>query len=142
MREIKFRVWDKENLCRKMSYSNTEYFDDMMGFRFQHFDGDVEDLVFMQCTGFKDKNGVEIYEGDVCRLSNDTYYSNHYFNTLDDWKMVTKAVWEDQSFKFQDVTDRHASLFFFEADQDSIEIKIIGNIYENKELIGKENGNE
>lgn len=140
MREIKCRGYNEEYdkwiigsyvdgyIVNEVVESNEEYI--VIG---KWAPVDVESVG--QCTGVKDKNGVEIYEGDVCRLSNDTYYSNHYFNTLDDWKMVTRAVWEDQSFKFQDVTDRHASLFFFEADQDSMEIKIIGNIYENKELM-------
>jgi uncharacterized phage protein (TIGR01671 family) len=61
MREIKFRAWDEE--AQKMSYSTIEHFDDMLGFRFEHFETD--EPIFMQYTGLKDKNGREIYEGDI-----------------------------------------------------------------------------
>lgn len=61
MREIKFRAWDKET--KKMSCCNIEHFDDMLDFRFEHFETD--EPIFMQYTGLKDKNGREIYEGGV-----------------------------------------------------------------------------
>lgn len=63
MRAIKFRVWnelDSRPECR-MTYQPTFTFD----FRTIMPDGDEWDLPVMQFTGLSDRNGKEIYEGDV-----------------------------------------------------------------------------
>jgi uncharacterized phage protein (TIGR01671 family) len=73
MREIKFRAWDKANPIEKMRVGEAEYFDDMLAFRFQHFEGDnPSEIIYEQFTGLHDSKGREIYEGDIVRYSNRT----------------------------------------------------------------------
>jgi len=74
----------------------------------------------MQFTGLSDKNGREIYEGDIC----ETY-------TVDDGKLIDKVIFERGSFLFQ--CDKKLSLPIGEYKTDYIEV--IGNIYETPQLL-------
>ena len=73
MKEIKFRVWDND--LEIMSYSDTEIFiafsSDGICIGYE-IDDEIDDYELMQYTGHKDKNGKEIYEGDV--IQTDEYW--------------------------------------------------------------------
>lgn len=123
MREIKFRVWDKKREEFIYKFSVTE---------FVSYDPDLNeifeknDFVFQQYTGLKDKNGREIYEGDILlyELSYEESHGGELENELYEVKFVDGLfVWSDQSFCGQ-------------ADAKSFEV--VGNVFENLELLKDE----
>lgn len=115
MRELKFRAWD--DVAKRMSYSSTEQFDDMLGFRFDHFETDKP--IYMQYTGLKDKNGREIYEGDI--LKYELYFGA--VEWIEDWAMFAINY------------DRLESLILWASVSE-----IIGNVWGNPDLLkGDEN---
>ena len=141
MREIKFRTFDKETEDKHMIYSDgrdykyrssvydfvlnkdgklvcawQEDYDDSCGFPAENR-GDLDNL--MQFTGLLDKNGKEIYEGDVVRCR-DTYCEVQEFTGVVDFA--------DASFRIRDDAFTHYRW------QD-YEVEVIGNIYENPELL-------
>lgn len=65
MREIKFRAWDD---LMKIYVSRCEMTDITLNFYGDQQCCSLSDMVFQQYTGLKDKNGIEIYEGDFIRF--------------------------------------------------------------------------
>lgn len=123
MREIKFRAWDKKN--KYMSGEKNWYFG-------IENDGSIEiyncfsnknptkkeNIIIMQFTGLLDKNGKEIYEGDVIKHADP--------EMEDDGGQV---VWEDAIAGF--TYGGECSSF----PEKSWRYEVIGNIYSNPELI-------
>ena len=121
----KLRAWDKQD--ERMSYGVVEYFDDSINYRFDHFcTGADEDVEFMQSTGIKDKNGVEIYEGDVIN------YRNSFRNPMTGSGSISinrdfKIIFKDGEFKTKGFDKRLKDILSYS--------EVIGNIYENPELL-------
>ena len=70
MREIKFRVWDRE-LKKMIQVTNVD-----LEAGSDYFTSDR--YVVMQYTGLKDKNGKEIYEGDILHIIEVGMYGGEY----------------------------------------------------------------
>lgn len=122
MREIKFRAWDKEH---EEMIGWEQYKDELVAKDFSD-----DNLVIMQYTGLKDIKGVEIYEGDIVRYRLDG--RGYKFINL-------KVKYLDQSAGFyltESCGDRLVSVISML--NANVSCEIIGNIYENPELIKEE----
>ena len=123
MRELKFRAWDID--CHRFEYFEIGENDDCYGmFRVaaNKFGSVVE-----QYTGLKDKNGKEIYEGDIVTLNGEWEEIEH-----DDCSIVT---FENGCFRVGDGYENEAGSYLSDW-------RIIGNIHEDPELLeGEKCGN-
>lgn len=120
MREIKFRAWDKE--LEKMHY-DIEYIYDDVGTSCASFGDMLEDTErfnVMQYTGLKDKDGKEIYEGDIV-----------HFKTLRSKEYIGEVKSYEDAASFFVVAKEH----YMECLDDVYDLEVLGNIYENKELL-------
>ena len=125
-KEIKFRAWDKVNKIMTYNSINAINFDGEILLNDEKFhDINKTDYILMQYTGLKDKNGKEIYEGDIVFSESNQYYKQDeiVWDCYDmGWDIGKKDSWKLRSPM-------------------SSKTEIIGSIYENPELItGVKNG--
>lgn len=131
MRELKFRVWDKETeqMFTFAEIDSIDFTDDFITFRKNNKNSiaeylqDFKNIELMQYTGLQDKNGIEIFEGDIVMHMGSLYtpvyeraiymaYDVKQFN-FNNKEPITQfnCIWRDDG------------------------CEIVGNIYENKELL-------
>lgn len=139
MREIKFRGYPTEHIKKYpaskdiMPMYYLEFPKDMTGVNWwDEFDGKprnvkshanqewLDELTLMQYTGTKDKNGVEIYEGDIITHSNDG--------------MKGVVAWSLGLYKFV-IDSLDGSEILADLCDYDFEPEVLGNIYQNKELL-------
>ena len=128
----KFRVWMKSLkwMCDVTNISFDSKFVDICQQgdteRYTEMSVEFDEITLMQSTGLKDKNGQEIFEGDVVQFEDCSEASDFlYINT-------GIIEWCQGGFH---VTNRDSVLMEDLLDGDSLDVTIIGNIYENPELL-------
>ena len=121
----KFRAWDKkfEEMCRVVALD----FDKDDAWLFSETQDNTEprpfsEIILMQSTGLRDREGKEIYEGDILGYG-DNYACEVYWDN-------DEHRWGLHEYYPKGENDR-----FHELDYLSEPMGIIGNIWENKELL-------
>ena len=124
-RQIKFRVWDKldERFIKCDEGYQGHYILSLNGefHNLQNGSGGKEYIV-QQWTGVTDKNGAEIYEGDIIQYQDGSYQSPKYDKVVVEWKSENDG-YDYNGWKLVDT--------FLQGG----EFEIIGNIFENSELL-------
>lgn len=132
-REIKFRAWDSWEKKFSVDEIHPEYSALILNYLSITLDGEIlqhnekgvineghsERFTFEQFTGLKDKNGKEIFEGDILK----DIHTNH--------ACYAKVVYQkDAGFGGFSIEGP-----YWNGDEEPIETEVIGNIHENLQLL-------
>ena len=127
MREIKFRAWVKD---RKAIFEvvlinyvtkKVTYLLERVGHLLSIRDAKFNDVELMQYTGLKDKNGKEIYEGDIIFLHGSKY----------------KVIFKTEGARFV-LRNNEFELEITFINNNNKRMEVLGNVYENPELMEDE----
>lgn len=131
MRDIKFRAWVKEDkeLCEVYTLSKYRVFvisdipeDETMA------EIPLHGVELMQYTGLKDKNGVEIYEGDIITADNGNSFRIVFFEGA-------FIVFFEGAFRVARLGERIKIVIPLDVVARNKDCKVVGNIHENPELL-------
>lgn len=147
-REIKFRAWDKKSKCMAK----------LIGFKdlgkaiqviYLDEDGDEtfaivdkEQIELMQYTGLKDKNSKEIFEGDIVKFE-DCCEEGYEYKEGFEFDNIAEVVFENGRYILTNFIESDNSYYADDGIDEALEevlngnCEVIGNIYEDKDLLGR-----
>lgn len=127
---MRFRVWHKDDkvmLSNHLGFMITDtgqlLIESMLGDEETMEKVELDNYIVMQYTGLKDKNGVEIYEGDILKIQTSDFYSKKIID-----KYVAQVCFSRGGFFV--LTDGHHTDFSLWGKSTKT-MEVIGNIYEN-----------
>lgn len=145
MREIKFRAWNPES--KKMFYDFDQNIKEVALGKSIHlfvYETGLAYKTLMQFTGLIDKNGKEVYEGDIIK-----WKETRFWNKEQEEKGVamprffkSAVVYGDAEFLVSSTKQFDTPLCCFFTPEDfhnqfDYKAEVIGNIYENPELLNQ-----
>lgn len=120
MRNIKFRAWSKKfNKFMSIGFhiiGETTLFDLLN----QHTLEEMETLEITECTGLKDKNDKDVYEGDIVKFENE---------------FTAEIIWCEENAAFQIRSEKGGGAFLNELYM--LNFEVVGNVFENADLLKK-----
>lgn len=157
-REIKFRAWDKKDrvirevygvMFKRISNKGNRGEDmvemhcsDYEGSRaiiLSHFERPASEVELMQFTGLLDKNGKEVYEGDILRIPAKDEYEKTTYNSFEVFWHDNDATPTDCGLVLGRLKPHGNSAGGYSGykliPRDVSKMEVIGNIYENPELV-------
>ncbi|MFA1821188.1 YopX family protein [Virgibacillus oceani] len=154
-REIKFRAWDKKAellLPVKMmnwaewwvssdpTFGQSDALD--YGERNSFRNKETDRHILMQYTGLKDKHGKDIYEGDIVKGFYEEY--DTYFDVVNKHEFISDVKWVESCFAVHRntaSTEGRIRDYGYQSEWNSETVEVIGNIFENPELLEQSNDN-
>lgn len=131
-REIKFRVWDGQQMEYNIMAGSLGVFyvkgiDEKDSVSMSPFNTKYPDYIpLMQYTGLKDKNGIEIYEGDILKLDDPNWGYGGMYDKEHDGYLYREVAFEDGCFCFKNGSE------LYNVNRQS---EVIGNVYANPKIV-------